>query len=250
MYNFNKLIAALTLVASVMLATPVAAETAGGVPVFGEYKAKGFLSDYARLPGTADEEGAFRFRDEGVDFSKYKRLMVDRITIWFKEDSEYQGIDPEELKLLTDYFYGAIEKAVGEDYPMVAEPAPDVLRIRIAVTDLVPNRPEASVTSLVVPFLWVGEAGAGAATGEVGSTPFTGEATIEMEALDSLTSQQLAAYIETRVGKKYNWTSGISEGVSSYVKAYSKWSYTKQAADVWAQLLRDRLDEAHGRKEE
>ena len=41
----------------------------------------------------------------------------------------------------------------------------------------------------------------------------------------------------------------MTEGVSSYVKAYSKWSYTRQAADVWAQLLRDRLYEAHGRKE-
>ena len=64
-----------------------------------------------------------------------------------------------------------------------------------------------------------------------------------MEVLDSVGSQQLGAYIETRAGKKYDWTHGVTEGVSSYVKAYSKWDYTKQAMDFWAQKLRKRLDE-------
>jgi hypothetical protein len=228
------------------------ASAASGVepaaPSFGEYQAKGFLSDYANLAADADEDGVYRYRDDTVDVKKYNKLLVDRIKIWFKEDSDYKGIDPDELKMLTDYFYEAIETATKDSYPMVSEPGPDVLRLRIAVTDLVPNRPEASVTSLVVPFLWLGEAGAGAATKEMGSTPFTGEATIELEAMDSQSSKQIAAYIETRIGKKYNWTSGISEGVSSYVKAYSKWEYTKKAMDSWAQLIRQRLDEAHGKK--
>jgi len=117
--------------------------------------------------------------------------------------------------------------------------------LRIAVTYLVPNKPEASVTSLIVPLLWVGEATAGAATREVGTTPFTGEATIELEVLDSVSSQQLAAFIETRLGKKFAWSEGIGEGVTSYLDAYSKWDYTKKAMDQWAQRLRTRLDELH-----
>lgn len=120
-------------------------------------------------------------------------MLVDRIKIWFKDDSDYQGIDPDELKVLTDYFYKAITKAVGDAYPMVQEPGPDVLRLRIAVTDLVPNKPEASLTTLVVPFLWVGEAGTGVANDDTGSTMFTGEATLEIEGLDSVSSQQPAA---------------------------------------------------------
>jgi len=125
-----------------------------------------------------------------------------------------------------------------------------VLRLRIAVTDLVPNKPEASVVSLVVPFLWVADAGTGVAKGETGSTAFTGEATIEMEALDSVSSQQLGAFIETRVGKKYNWTKGVTEGVTSYAKAYTKWDYTKKAMDFWAQRLRMRMDALHGKAPE
>jgi hypothetical protein len=244
--QLTKLLTAVALGAA--LASPVAAfaESATQAPKFGEYQAKGFLTDYSKLPSTGDD-GAYRYRDPAVDFSKYNKLLVDRVKIWFKDDSEYKGIDPEELKTLTDYFYKAIETAMGDAYPMVAEPGPDVLRLRIAVTDIVPNKPEASVTSLIVPFLWVGEAGAGAATKEVGATPFTGEASIEIEALDSTSSQQLGAYIETRLGKKYDWTHGVTDGVTGYINAYSKWEYTKQAMDFWAKLIRQRMDEAHGK---
>ena len=248
--RLKRLLPVLTASALFILPVGASAESATDAPTFGDYQAKGFLSDYSKLPPTPDEEGVYRYRDPAADLGRYNKLLVDRIKVWFKEDSEYKGIDPDELKMLTDYFYEAIEKAVGDAYPMVAEAGPDVLRLRIALTDVVPNKPEASVTSLIVPFLWVGEAGAGAATKGVGATPFTGEATIELEALDSVSSQQLAAHIETQVGKKYQWTKGISEGVTSYVKAYSKWDYTKKAIDQWAQLIRQRLDEAHGKTAE
>ena len=163
-----------------------------------------------------------------------------------RRDAEYivwvghEELRSEEVKLL---FVKAVE---GAD-PVVREPGPDVLRLRIAITDLVPNAPEASVVSLVVPFMWVGEAGAGAAKGQVGSTPFLGEATVEAEALDSESSKQVAAYIEERVGKKYNWTHGVDTAVKDYLKAYSTWAYTKQAMDQWAQQLRQSLDEWHGK---
>jgi hypothetical protein len=129
---------------------------------------------------------------------------------------------------------------------MVSEPGPDVLRLRVAVTDLVPNKPEASVVSLAVPFLWVADAGSGVAKGDAGSTVFTGEATVEVEALDSESSEQLVAFIETEAGKKYNWAKGVTKGVTGYMNAYSKWNYTKTAMDDWAHLLRLRLDAAHG----
>ena len=225
----------------------VSSAWAGDTSAFGDYVAKDFLSDYSKLKPEGGDSKAFRYRDESVDYSKYDKLLVDRIKVWVKEDAEYKGIDPAELKELVDYFHQAIVDAVSDKYAVVQEPGPGVLRLRIAITDLVPNKTSASVVSLVVPALWVGEAGAGAAEGEAGSTPFVGEATLELEALDSQTSKQLAAYIETRVGKKYYWTKGIKTGVSQYAKAYSTWAYTKQAMDYWANLLRERLDAVRGK---
>jgi len=117
-----------------------------------------------------------------------------------------------------------------------------VLRLRIAVTDLEPNDPGVSLLTLVVPFLWLGEASAGAAQGEAGSTPFVGQATVEMEVLDSRTNVQLAAFIERHVGKKYSWDGGVSTGLSNYMKAFFTWAYTEEAFDRWAGLLRTELD--------
>jgi len=243
--KLEKLLSGLAL--GTLLALPVVG-SAADAPMFGEYQAKGFLSDYLKIPTTKDVDGAYEYRDPSVDYTKYHKLLVDRIKIFFKDDSDYKGIDPDELKELTDYFYQAIEKAVGDAYPMVKEAGPDVMRLRVAVTDVVPNKPEASVVTLVVPFAWVADAGSGVVAGDgTGSTVFTGHATIEVEALDSVSSEQLAAAIETESGKKYNWTHGVTEGVTGYVDAYSKWAYTKKAMDDWAHQLRVRLDEYNGK---
>jgi hypothetical protein len=247
--KLEKLASALLL--STLFALPVAsmAETvpaASTETMFGDYQAKGFLSDYSKISKTKDAEGSYEYVDATVDLSKYNKLIVDRIKIFFKDDSQYKGIDPDELKVLTDYFYEAIKKAVGDAYPLVTEPGPDVMHLRIAVTDLVPNKPEASVVALAIPFAWVADAGSGVAKGDAGSTVFTGEATVEVEGLDSVSSQQLVAYIETEAGKKYNWSKGVTKGVTGYINAYSKWDYTKAAMDDWAHLLRVRLDAAHG----
>lgn len=213
---------------------------------FGDYESHGFLSDYSQLKPEANNSKAFIFSNDSIDKRRYKKVMVDRIKVFLKKDIEYKGIDPAELHELVQYFHKAIENTLGNTYPIVSEPGPDVIRLRIAVTDLVPNKPEASVVSLVVPFLWLGEASAGVAQDKAGSTPFLGEATVEIEALDSLSNQQIAAFIEERIGKKYNWVAGVKTGVTDYMKAYSTWDYTKQAMDHWASFIKTRLDRAHG----
>ncbi len=248
-FDFSKglILAAVLAVPGIAAAEGVADPASTTTPTLGDYATKGFLSDYSKLTPVEGDSHAYRYVDSAVDFTQYQKLLIDRIKVWYKDDSDYKGIDPDDLKALTDYFHQAIVKAVGDDYQVVSEPGPDVLRVRIAVTDLVPNKPEASVVTLVVPFAWIADAGTGVAKGETGSTSFTGEATIEMEAMDSVSSQQVGAYIDREVGKKYNWTEGVGEGVSSYMKAYSKWDYTKQSMDVWAQRLKKALDDLEGK---
>lgn len=214
---------------------------------FGEYKPQGFLSDYSKLQPEGGDSDAFMYINSAIDRSKYKKVMVDRIKIYLKEDAESKEIDPAELKELVDYFHHGIVKAIDKDYPVVQQAGPDVLRLRIAITDLVPNKPKTSVVTLAVPFLWVAEAGAGAAEGDTGSTPFVGEASIELETMDSQSSQQVGAFIETKPAKKYEWNKGVKTGVKSYAQAYSTWSYTKKAIDDWVKMIRHRLDIAHSK---
>lgn len=221
--------------------------TASWAGQFGDYKAHGFLSDYTKLKAEGSDSDAFLYINPKIDRSKYKKVMIDRIKIYLKDDAESKEIDPSELKELADYFHNGILKKISADYPVVQEVGPDVLRLRIAITDLVPNKVKASVVTLAVPFLWVAEGGAGVAEDKAGSTPFVGEASIELETLDSVSSQQVAAYIETQLAKKYNWTEGVGSGVSSYMDAYSTWDYTKKAMDYWVEMIRKRLDDAHSK---
>ena len=79
--------------------------------------------------------------------------------------------------------------------------------------------------------------------GGAGSPPYIGHAAIEVEGIDSETLQTVFAYMEQRLGKKYD-----SENPSKYFKAYTEWGYVKDAFDFWAKKFRARLDEVHGNK--
>jgi hypothetical protein len=95
---------------------------------------------------------------------------------------------------------------------------------------------------------------AAAGEGGVGSAPYLGDAAVEMMGLDSVTNDLVFEYVERKIGKKYDIDTSkgaghaVSTGVSTYMKAYTQWGYTRQAMDYWAQRLRQKLDEIHGKK--
>jgi len=213
------------------------------------YQPSGFLQDYSRLQPAPDGSGALVYRKPGFNLKNYNKVMLDPIKVWYRNDAEYKGIDPNELKTLTDYFQQALVKALEPAYPLVNQPGPGVLRVRIAVTELTPTNTGMTVVTLVVPYAAVADVASGGGTG---SAPYLGDAAIEVEFRDSRSNELLAAYVDKRVGKKYDVDlsqgvgEAVSKGVDSYSKAYSSWGYAQQAFDYWAQKLRRRLDEAHG----
>ena len=214
------------------------------------YQPSGFLSasTYSQLQAAPDGSGAEVYLKPGFNRNNYNKSLLDPIQIWYRNDAEDTGIDPNELKTLTDYFRQALVKALEPAYPVVDKPGPGVLRIRIAITELKPTDTGMSVVTLIVPYATVADIASGDGTG---STPYLGDAAIEAEFRDSRSNELLAAYVDRRVGKKYDGdmnegvSAAVSQGVDSYTKAYSTWGYTQQAFDYWAQKLRRRLDEAH-----
>ena len=222
------------------------------------YKQTTFLSDYSKLKPVegadiAKGEELKEYADPAVNFKKYDKVLLDRIMVWYKEDSDHKGIDPTQLKMLTDYFHEAIARELGDAYPVADKAGPDVMRVRIAITGLVPAQPEVSVVMLVVPYATTAEFAADTITqGEIGGALYLGETAVEVEFLDSETNRQIAAYIEKKLPSKNNID--ISKGVKSavktysdsYIDAYSEWGFTMAAFDFWAKLLRQRLDELSG----
>ena len=222
----------------------------GGQPAYAE-----FLSQPARLRPVADGSGALAWVDTGADLKRFNKFLIEPIQVRLADDAGHKTVDPAQLKALTDYLQQAIVKALTPTYQIVTKPGPGVLRIRIAITDLVPTKPQYSVAALVVPYATVVDVASGVAAGQsAGSPPYLGRTGIAAMLIDAQNQQLVAEYADTRIGRKYvvapgqGVTGAIRAGVGNYLKSYSTWAYAHQAFDGWAAVLRRWLDRVQGRQ--
>ena len=189
----------------------------------------GFLKDYSQLQEGIEGQAALTYIKPGVDFKSYDKMMFERVSVYLSPKSESYEIDPTILKELTDYYQKALVEATKDGYEIVDKPGPGVLWVRVAITDVVASSPTANTMSSIIP---VGIVVAGATKATTGDNLGTGEAASEMEILDSVTKERLAAAVDRRQGGK-----AVFEG---------KWEDTKEAFDHWAQNFRKRLDKMRG----
>ncbi|OEU44504.1 MAG: hypothetical protein BBJ60_11615 [Desulfobacterales bacterium S7086C20] len=196
-------------------------------------KHSGFLKDYPEFEQGPAGGVDLIYLKEGVDFKKYDKVMMDFVQFWFKDGTEYKGIHIHELNELAAAFNKAMADALKDAYPMVDDPGPDVLRIRFAITDVIPSRPALNTITAVTP---VGLALSTVKKGVTGTHTFVGEASMEAELLDSLTNERLGAAIDRKAAGKYK-----------IVKGMTKWGHAKDAFGFWAKRLRKWLDEVHGK---
>ncbi|MCK7578564.1 MAG: DUF3313 domain-containing protein [Chromatiales bacterium] len=212
----------------------------------------GFLSDYGRLAPVPWEEGIQCWRRPDLDAKRYDKVLIGRMSVSLKPDQQ-TTIDPTDLKTLTDYFHDSMVKALKPQMKVVEKPGPGVLGLRIALTNLAPTDVTRSVTGTIVPYGFVAEAGAGAATGRpAGSTPYLGETGMEMQFVDSATGTVLAECRDTQIGRKYaaeldaGATGAAQTWASGYVNSFQSWAYARNAFDKWSALTAQRLAALRG----
>ena len=242
------------LLTPIMIFAAIFLGACSSTKLMSHYKNSGFLGDYSKLQPDPDDSGAEIWIEPGFKLKDYDKILLDNIIVWYKDKADYKEIHASKLKILTDYLHTAITNTLGTDYPVVTEPGPGVLRIRVAITELVPTKPEMSVVVLVLPYATIADLCASTTTkGGFGSSPYVGDAAIESEFLDSMTNERMIAYVDRRIGKKYDYdfhrgpVTFVSQAAVSYAEAYTLWSYTKEAFDYWARELKARLDKAHGK---
>jgi hypothetical protein len=212
----------------------------------------GFLSDYGRLRPVSWAQGIQCWRTHGLDAKKYDKILIARIIVKLKP-GQAEGIDPTDLKALTDYFYQALVKSLSPQLKVVNKPGPDVLVMRIALTNLVPTGVTKSVAGTVVPYAFVAEVGSGVATGRpAGSTPYLGETGMEMQFRDGASGRILGECRDTEIGRKYaaDMNAGVAGAAqtwaSGYLNSFQEWSYAKDAFDKWSKLVAQRLARLRG----
>lgn len=183
-----------------------------------QVKTSGFLGDYSALQPDPTHPGTLYYEKPGLDWAHYTKLMLDPVIVHYAPGAEERQIDPEELETLVQYFREAVIEKVQDAYPVVDEPGPDVLRIRAAVTDVIPANPTANVAAAVA----------------VGIPLDMGGASIEAEFLDSVSQERIAALVDQKAGSHLDFIGG-----------FTRWGHVKGAFSKWAKELRSSLDEVH-----
>jgi hypothetical protein len=188
----------------------------------------GFLDPYPELSPGPKDGADLRYLKPGVDFAKYDKILLDHVLFYPTEDSALQGLEADKLKELADDFHEAMIKELQDAYPLVSEPGPDVVRLRVAITDVEFAKPVMNAVSTVLP---IGLAVSIIKKGATGEHTGVGSASMEMEALDSMTNTRIAAAVDHHAGGK--------------LSGYTKTGSAKDAFEFWAKRLREFLDEAH-----
>lgn len=184
-------------------------------------KRSGFLQDYDRLKQDPQDPSVMFWERPGVDWKRYKRLMLDPVEVRIDPTKAERELTRQEMKKLADTLRQITIDTLKQSYPVVDKPAPDVLRVRAAITDLVPVMPVANITSVVL----------------VGLPMDLGRAGIEVRFSDSLTGRLLAEMTDVKIGSPITLDMG-----------WTRWGQIEDAFEDWAEELKDALDEVHGKK--
>ena len=194
---------------------------------------EGFLDGYYKDLQPGPEGGAkMRWLKAGVDFGKYNKIMLDSVVFFFANDSEYKGINGEDMKELADGCNQQVVNALKGTYPIVAEPGPDVVRLRFAITDLKQSRPVLSAVTSVVP---IGLGISILKRGAMGSWTGSGATSAELMALDSMTNDVIAV--------------AQDEKSAGFTERFSKWGSAEDAFKFWGERIKLFLEKAHGMKQ-
>jgi len=196
----------------------------------------GFLGNpsvYQLLKPGPEGGAKLRWQKEGAGPKKYNRFMVDSVIFYLSDKADYKGIDPQEMKELADEFNKDIVAAFKDKYPIVADPAPDVARIRIAITNIKPSNPGVSAVTSIIPVgIGVSLVKKGATGGWAGS----GETGMEVMVLDSMTNE--ADYL------------AVDQQKAAFESRFSKWGSASDAFKFWSEKAVEYIDRTKGIKRE
>ena len=97
----------------------------------------GFIGDYEGLEATRDEVGddVLRWKSSDIEPGTYKKLMVDPI-VFYPEPKPTPQVSAELLMKIGEYANEVLLREVGKVVPLVDQPGPDVLRMRVAITGI------------------------------------------------------------------------------------------------------------------
>lgn len=190
----------------------------------------GFLTDYGDLAEGEQGQASFLYRAPQLDITRYKKILLDHVTLWRESDRGFGDIPDDDLNRLAVRLFTDLYEALDEDYEMVSEPGPGVMRVAVAITDVGHANAPMDIYNADV-----------AASDRVEHTSgpfddsirkFLANASLELELTDAVTRRVLAAALDRRLAER------VQDG------RFDDWADVEWGFDAWARLLATRLREA------
>ncbi len=153
----------------------------------------GFLDDYPPLTPAEEGSETLLWKAPNIE-AKYVAVMVDQPVIFIHPDSPYKGIEPDELKVLADAYRDIIATKLATVHPVVEQPRPNIIRLRLALTNVYLKKR--------------GGSSSGSPTNEhitkadLGRKYSLVEASVEAEGIDNETGQRLAVAVRKKVRRE------------------------------------------------
>jgi hypothetical protein len=186
-----------------------------------------FINDIPALHSTTLLDGLYLWEASDTAPSEYDRFVIEAIEIFIHPESDYQGIDPVEFLTITDALRIHLIDALEPRYPVVNKPGPGIALVRIAITGVKLKKRGDLITDPFYRKTIYGSAINRARTPVVQ----LGDASMEMEVLDSLTGKRIAVAIDP---------SAVRHGTE-----IPNWDSMNDAFKLHASRLRQRMDDEH-----
>lgn len=199
----------------------------------------GFLGDYSMLTEGKrslvmeghEDEALLLYKNPDADWRKYKKVILDPVTVWIGKDSQMAKVPGEDRQRLADALWAQFHESLKQDYELTTQPGPDVMRVQVAMTEADKSMVVLDTISSIVPQLRVLS---GLKSGVTGVSAFTGSASGELKITDSETGGMLFAAVDRRGGTK------------SLRGLFNSWHDIEEAYRFWAEKLRFRLCQWRG----
>ena len=162
---------------------------------------------------------------------EYHAFLFDPVVVMLGKSEPGKQASEEELKQLSVHLRDAFTAELTRGgYTIVDVPGAGVLRVRAALTELVPVDPvknaAVKAATLAIP------------GGMFIPTVDIGQAAIEVDMRDCMTNARVAAFADRKAGRAY----------FNGLRPYHRWGDVESAFASWASEFRVRLDQIHGVK--
>jgi hypothetical protein len=180
----------------------------------------GFLDEglYAQMRQSPHDSDVWIWTNPSRSLGEFQMVVIDEVEVRPAPGNVIEGRYEAEAEAAAVHLRRALSEALGARYPTVRRPMRQAMRIRAAITDVVPSQGPSLLGGTALDGLGISGA------------------TMEAEILDAMTGERVAAAIAKGSGRRSRSAEGIRE-----------WGKPRDVLTYWAESLKKRMDEAHNR---